>query len=146
MKHFRFVSLLIAIVSIAVSSQDVVAQKVEALSLEQFKEKVWNYQANPDRWVYEGSLPCVIDFSATWCGPCRRMEPILENMALKYNGKIIVYQVDVDKEPELAALFGISSVPAFLFCPTDGEPRGTMGAYHAAEFENLIQQVLLGDK
>ena len=94
-------------------------------------------------WKYNGSLPCVIDFNAKWCGPCRRMEPILKDLALKYDGQIIIYKVDVDKEPELASLFGISSIPAFLFCPVNGEPRGTTGAYPAEDFEKLIKEVLL---
>ncbi|MBR2377926.1 MAG: thiol reductase thioredoxin, partial [Bacteroidaceae bacterium] len=70
----------------------------------------------------------------------------LKDMARKYDGKIIIYKVDVDKEKELASLFGISSIPAFLFCPTDGEPRGTMGAYPADDFEKIIRTVLLGEE
>lgn len=138
--------LVWAVVCMICVGQEVSAQRVEAIDVESFKAKVWNFDKNPERWVYEGSLPCVIDFSATWCGPCRRMEPILENMALKYNGKIIVYQIDVDKSPELASMFGVSSIPAFLFCPVDGEPRGCVGAYPVGEFEELIRTVLLGEE
>ena len=119
------------------------AQEVVELNKQQFLEKVWNYEVNTDAWKYNGSLPCVIDFNAKWCGPCRRMEPILKDLALKYDGQIIIYKVDVDKEPELASLFGISSIPAFLFCPVNGEPRGTTGAYPAEDFEKLIKEVLL---
>lgn len=122
------------------------AQSVVELDKQQFLEKVWNYETNPNAWVYNGSLPCVIDFNAKWCGPCRKMEPILKDLAIKYNGKVIIYKVDVDKEKELASLFGISSIPAFLFCPTNGEPRGTMGAYPADEFEKIIRTVLLGEE
>ena len=122
------------------------AQSVVELDKQQFLEKVWNYETNPNAWVYNGSLPCVIDFNAKWCGPCRKMEPILKDLAIKYDGKIIIYKVDVDKEKELASLFGISSIPAFLFCPTNGEPRGTMGAYPADEFEKIIRTVLLGEE
>jgi thioredoxin-like negative regulator of GroEL len=74
------------------------------------------------------------------------MEPILKALAAKYDGKIIIYKVDVDKEKELASLFGISSIPAFLFCPTEGDPRGTMGAYPADELEKLVRSILLGEK
>lgn len=143
MKHCRYILFCAVCVYALFASQEAIAQEVVQLNRKLFMEKVWNYQNNPQRWVYEGSLPCVIDFSATWCGPCRSMEPILENMALKYNGKIVVYQIDVDKEPELAAAFGVSSVPAFLFCPINSEPRGAIGAYPAAEFENLIRKILL---
>lgn len=131
---------------IAIFSSLLHAQSVVELDKQQFLEKVWNYETNPNAWVYNGSLPCVIDFNAKWCGPCRKMEPILKDLAIKYNGKIIIYKVDVDKEKELASLFGISSIPAFLFCPTNGEPRGTMGAYPADEFEKIIRTVLLGEE
>lgn len=140
----RIISIItIAIVTICTSS--VHAQKVIELSKKDFLEKVWNYEANPSQWKYEGSLPCLIDFNATWCGPCRMMEPILENMATKYNDKIIIYKVDVDKEQELAALFGVRSIPAFLFCPTQGEPQATTGAYPSQQFEKLIRSILLGE-
>lgn len=122
------------------------AQSVIELDRQQFLDKVWNYETSPDTWKYQGRLPCVIDFNAKWCGPCRKMEPILENLALKYRDRIIIYKVDVDKEKELAALFGVSSIPAFLFCPIEGEPQGTMGAYPAEEFEKIIRHVLLGEK
>ena len=131
---------------IAIFSALLHAPSVVELDKQQFLEKVWNYETNPNAWVYNGSLPCVIDFNAKWCGPCRKMEPILKDLAIKYNGKIIIYKVDVDKEKELASLFGISSIPAFLFCPTNGEPRGTMGAYPADEFEKIIRTVLLGEE
>lgn len=138
-------ALIITSLFIAICATFSQAQSVIELNKQQFLDKVWNYETNPDTWVYSGSLPCVIDFNAKWCGPCRKMEPILKDMARKYDGKIIIYKVDVDKEKELASLFGISSIPAFLFCPTNGEPRGTMGAYPADEFEKIIRTVLLGE-
>lgn len=143
MKKTAFIITSLFIAICASFSQ---AQSVIELDKQQFLDKVWNYETNPDTWVYNGSLPCVIDFNAKWCGPCRKMEPILKDMARKYDGKIIIYKVDVDKEKELASLFGISSIPAFLFCPTNGEPRGTMGAYPADEFEKIIRTVLLGEE
>lgn len=139
-------ALIITSLFIAICASFSQAQSVIELDKQQFLDKVWNYETNPDTWVYNGSLPCVIDFNAKWCGPCRKMEPILKDMARKYDGKIIIYKVDVDKEKELASLFGISSIPAFLFCPTNGEPRGTMGAYPADEFEKIIRTVLLGEE
>lgn len=138
--------LIIATLVVSLWSCDTQAQTVIELNRQQFLDKVWNYETSPEAWKYQGTLPCVIDFNAKWCGPCRKMEPILENLALKYRDRIIIYKVDVDKEKELAALFGVSSIPAFLFCPINGEPQGTMGAYPAEEFEKLIRQVLLGEK
>ena len=122
------------------------AQKVIELNKEEFIEKVCDYTAQPKVWKYKGTLPCVIDFSAKWCGPCRRMEPILEEMAEKYEGKIIIYKIDVDKEYELSSIFGVKSIPAFLFCPASGEkPRGAKGAYPADEFEQFIITQLLSE-
>ncbi|MBQ5776048.1 MAG: thiol reductase thioredoxin [Bacteroidaceae bacterium] len=140
------ITLIIAIAFATIFAFSAQAQEVIELNKQQFLEKVWNYESNPDAWQYNGTLPCVIDFNAKWCGPCRKMEPILNSLAAKYNGKIIIYKVDVDKEKELASLFGISSIPAFLFCPTEGDPRGTMGAYPADEFEKIIRTVLLGEE
>lgn len=140
------ITLIIAIAFATIFAFSAQAQEVIELNKQQFLEKVWNYESNPDSWQYNGTLPCVIDFNAKWCGPCRKMEPILNSLAAKYNGKIIIYKVDVDKEKELASLFGISSIPAFLFCPTEGDPRGTMGAYPADEFEKIIRTVLLGEE
>ena len=140
------ITLIIAIAFATIFAFSAQAQEVIELNKQQFLEKVWNYESNPDAWQYNGTLPCVIDFNAKWCGPCRKMEPILKDMARKYDGKIIIYKVDVDKEKELASLFGISSIPAFLFCPTNGEPHGTMGAYPADDFEKIIRTVLLGEE
>ena len=140
------ITLIIAIAFATIFAFSAQAQEVIELNKQQFLEKVWNYESNPDAWQYNGTLPCVIDFNAKWCGPCRKMEPILNSLAAKYNGKIIIYKVDVDKEKELASLFGISSIPAFLFCPTEGDPRGTMGAYPADELEKLVRSILLGEK
>ena len=140
------ITLIIAIAFATIFAFSAQAQEVIELNKQQFLEKVWNYESNPDAWQYNGTHPCVIDFNAKWCGPCRKMEPILNSLAAKYNGKIIIYKVDVDKEKELASLFGISSIPAFLFCPTEGDPRGTMGAYPADEFEKIIRTVLLGEE
>lgn len=140
------ITLIIAIAFATIFAFSTQAQEVIELNKQQFLEKVWNYESNPDAWQYNGTLPCVIDFNAKWCGPCRKMEPILNSLAAKYNGKIIIYKVDVDKEKELASLFGISSIPAFLFCPTEGDPRGTMGAYPADDFEKIIRTVLLSEE
>lgn len=143
MKHFKSI-LMLAFVAIAtLGAHNASAQRVIELNKQQFLEKVWDYEKHPEGWKYNGTRPCVIDFNATWCGPCRKMEPILENMAIKYHDQIIVYKVDVDKEQELAALFGVKSIPAFLFVPLEGEPQGTMGAYPSEEFEKLIRSVLL---
>ena len=97
--------------------------KVTELTKADFLKKVANYEASPDKWVYEGDKPCIVDFYATWCGPCKMVAPILEELADEYAGKIDFYKVDTEKEEELAASFGIRSIPSLLFCPMGETPQ-----------------------
>ena len=113
-----------------------------------FLEKVMNYEKNQTEWVYEGDKPALIDFYADWCGPCRQAAPILEELAKEYEGKIYIYKVDTDKEQELAAVFGIQSIPAFLFVPQEGKPTMSSGIAQSpketkAMFKQLIEELLL---
>jgi thioredoxin 1 len=112
------------------------------LTTKEFKEKVFNYDTNKE-WKYEGELPAIIDFYADWCGPCKMVAPVLKDLANDYAGKIMVYKVDTDKERELAAVFGISSIPTLLFVPKTGQPQAAMGALPRASFEKAITEVLL---
>ena len=116
--------------------------KVSYLSTSDFKKKVMDYDAHPQEWVFAGSRPAVIDFYATWCRPCKMMSPVVEQLALKYAGKIDFYKVDIDKESELAAVFGIQSIPTFLFIPVKGNPSAQMGAMEKEEFEKIIKEKL----
>ena len=95
----------------------------------------------PDEWVFAGSRPAVIDFYTTWCGPCKMMAPVVESLAGKYAGKIDFYKVDIDQESELASVFGISSIPTFLFIPVKGKPSVQMGAMQKEDFEGLIDKI-----
>lgn len=113
-----------------------------------FLEKVMNYEVNQDTWVFEGDKPCIVDFYATWCGPCRISSPILEELAVEYKDKIDVYKIDTDEERELAAVFGIRSIPSFLFCPAEGKPVMTAGIAQTKEetkamFKQQIEEILL---
>lgn len=108
-----------------------------------FLEKVYNYEKNTEAWVYEGDLPCIIDFHADWCMPCKQVAPILKELAGKYKGKLIVYKIDVDKERELAAAFGVRSIPAYLFIPKKGTPQSAMGALPRESFVEVIENFLL---
>ena len=116
--------------------------EVTELSASDFKKKVMDYEAHPQEWVYEGSRPAIIDFYATWCRPCKMMSPIVEQLAKDYAGKIDFYKVDIDKEQELAALFGIQSIPTFLLIPMQGKPTMQMGAMQREEFEKIIKDVM----
>lgn len=112
------------------------------LTTKEFKEKVFNYETNKE-WKYQGSLPAIIDFYADWCGPCKMVAPILQDLARDYAGKIIVYKVDTESEQELAAVFGISSIPTLLFVPTEGQPQAALGALPRQSFDQAINEVLL---
>jgi thioredoxin len=107
-----------------------------------FKQKVFNYDINKT-WKFEGNLPVIIDFYATWCGPCRQLSPIIEELAKKYNGKIIVYKVDTDQEAQLAQSMGIQNLPTLLFIPVKGQPQSSVGLVPKETVEKAIREVLL---
>jgi thioredoxin 1 len=119
------------------------------LTKQDFLEKVMNYEKNQTEWVYEGDKPALIDFYADWCGPCRQAAPILEELAKEYEGQIYIYKIDTEKERELASVFGIQSIPAFLFVPQSGKPTMSSGIAQSQEetkamFKKLIDEILLG--
>ena len=115
------------------------------LTTAEFKEKVFNYETNKE-WKYEGDVPCIIDFYADWCQPCKMVAPILEELEEEYQGKIKVYKVDTEVERELAAVFGIQSIPSLLFVPMDAQPQMAMGALPKETFEQAIKDVLKVEK
>jgi thioredoxin len=108
-----------------------------------FLSKVANYEANPTEWKYLGDKPCIIDFYASWCGPCKTVAPILEDLAKEYNGQIYIYKIDTEAEPELASAFGIRSIPTILFCAMDGAPQLAQGALPKDSFKKAIADILL---
>lgn len=101
-----------------------------------------DYVAHPREWVYRGNRPAIIDFYATWCGPCKMMTPIVDAMARAYAGKVDFYKVDIDKERQLAATLGIQSIPTFLFVPASGNPTLLTGAMQSVEFEKAMRDIL----
>jgi thioredoxin len=113
------------------------------LTKAEFLKKVCNYEANPNEWKYEGTVPCIIDFYATWCGPCKMISPVLAELAKEYNGKIVVYKVDVDEEQDLASAFGVQSIPTLLWIPMKGKPTVTRGAMMKSDLKKMIDQTLL---
>ena len=118
---------------------------LEHLTTETFKQKVFNYDVNQD-WKFEGDLPCIIDFYADWCAPCKMVAPILEELAKEYDGKINIYKVNTEEEQELAYVFGIQSIPSLLFCPKDDRPQMAVGALPKQTFIEIIESILLKNK
>lgn len=114
---------------------------VSHLNAATFKEKVFNYETNKD-WKFEGDKPCMIDFYANWCGPCKMVAPILEELSAEYEGKIDIYKVNTDEERELSSVFGIQSIPSLLFVPKEGTPQMSMGALPKDSFKRAFKEVL----
>jgi thioredoxin len=117
--------------------------KVQELNVADFKQKVMDYDKHPDEWVFAGDKPAIIDFYATWCGPCKATAPNMEKLAETYAGKLDVYKVDVDKQQELAALFGIRSIPTILFIPVSGQPSIQVGAMSYSQLDEVVTKTLL---
>lgn len=115
---------------------------VEHLTKQAFLEKVFNYEKN-NEWKFEGTLPCIIDFYADWCGPCKMVAPVLEELEKEYEGKINVYKINTEQEVELASAFGIRSIPSLLFVPLNEQPQMAMGALPKESFKQVIEDVLL---
>ncbi len=112
------------------------------LTKSDFLEKVFNFEQNKE-WKFEGELPAIIDFYADWCGPCKMVAPVLEELSTEYEGKINIYKVDTESEQELAAAFGIKSIPSLLFIPSDGQPQMAQGALPKEALQEAINNVLL---
>jgi thioredoxin 1 len=113
----------------------------ENLTKETFLKKVFNFEDNKE-WKFEGERPVLIDFYADWCGPCKMIAPILEELSEEYGDKIDIYKIDTEAEQELAAAFGIRSIPSMLFCPLEGQPEMANGALPKLELERIIADVL----
>lgn len=118
------------------------------LNKEQFLQKVFNFENNAEEWKFEGDIPCIVDFYADWCQPCKIAGPILDELAAEYEGKIHVYKIDTEKEKELAAAFGIRSIPTFMLCPKEGQPQVFSGIGQTKEatkemFKKAIDEILL---
>ncbi|MEA3500476.1 MAG: thioredoxin [Candidatus Marinimicrobia bacterium] len=114
---------------------------MEHLTKETFLEKVFNYEKNKE-WKFEGELPCIIDFYADWCQPCKIVAPVLEELSKEHEGKLNIFKVDTEKEQELAGAFGIRSIPSMLFCPKEGKPQMAQGALPKDSLQKAFKDIL----
>ena len=149
MKRLLFFLASAVIIALSTKAQSVSSDsngKVIHIGKTEFVEKIYDYEKNPDKWIYNGNKPAIIDFYADWCGPCRMLSPTLESLAQKYKDKIIIYKVNTDKERELAAAFGITSLPTLLFIPMDKMPQVAQGALPKEDLEKAINDFLLKKK
>ncbi|MDR4987902.1 MAG: thioredoxin [Bacteroidales bacterium] len=114
---------------------------MENLTKETFKEKVFNFEAGKE-WKFEGERPCIIDFYADWCAPCRALTPVMEELSEEYKGKVDIYKIDTEKEQELAGMFGIRSIPSILFVPAAAQPQMATGALPKETLIKAIEDIL----
>jgi thioredoxin len=114
---------------------------MEHLTRETFKEKIFNYEDGGE-WKFRGDLPSVIDFYADWCGPCKMVSPVLEELSREYRGKVNIYKVNTEHEQELAGMFGVSSIPTIIFIPKEGQPQRAVGALPKSAFVQAFKDVL----
>lgn len=155
MKRIIYAVLLVSFVFVSCNTQaketkeakltdkkEVVVKTIK-LTKADFLAKVANYETNSEEWKYLGDKPAVIDFYADWCGPCKAIAPVLEELAAEYDGEIYIYKIDTEKEQELAAAFGIRSIPSLLFVPMSGDPQMAQGALPKATLKEAIDTVLL---
>ncbi|MEI6059691.1 MAG: thioredoxin [Bacteroidota bacterium] len=125
--------------SLETSGNEAVIQMTKAM----FLEKVYNFEKSPKIWKFNGDKPCIVDFYADWCRPCKMVAPMLAELAEKYKGQITVYKVNTDQERELSQFFGINSIPTVFFCPANGDPQMTQGALPKETYEKIVTDVLL---
>lgn len=116
--------------------------KTAQLTKNDFLQKISDYETHPEEWRYKGEKPCIVDFYADWCGPCKKMSSILDELAHEYAGLFDVYKVNTDHEQELVYAFGIKTIPSLLFCPMEKRPQMAKGAMSKADFQQAIQDVL----
>jgi len=121
------------------------AEDVVYLTTDQFRQRVFDYKTEKE-WKYRGEKPCIIDFYTTWCGPCKRLAPIMDELSQTYCGEITFYKADTEREQELAYVFGINSIPQVLYIPKEGKPLLLKGLYPKEEIVRIIEEYLLNRK
>jgi thioredoxin 1 len=116
--------------------------KVVPIDAAAFRKLIWDYQKDPQNWAYSGEIPCIVDFYADWCRPCKMISPILDQIAKDYKGKLVIYKVNTDEQRELSSVFNIRSIPAVLFVPRAGKPQMFVGALSKEAYLESVKTVL----
>jgi thioredoxin len=144
MKKSILIAMLVLAFGITANAQEEKKEsKVIHLTYKEFIKKVWDFEKDPSTFNYKGKLPAIVDFYADWCGPCRRVAPIMERMAEEYDGKLLVYKVNTDQERELASAFQVRSIPMVLFIPMEGQPMMQVGALPEEGYRKVVEEQLL---
>ena len=144
MKKSILIAMLIMVAGLTANAQvEQKESKVKHLTYKEFLKKVWDFEKDPNTFTYKGEVPAIVDFYADWCGPCRRVAPIMEQMAEDYEGKLLVYKVNVSEEKDLAAVFQVRSIPMVLFIPVKGMPYKQVGALPEQNYREVVEEQLL---
>lgn len=137
MKRSILVSILCAFMAFPLAAED-----VQYITQDQFRDRIFDYKRELD-WNFKGDMPCIVDFYTTWCGPCKRLAPIMEELSQTYCDQVKFYKVDTERERELAYVFGIQSIPQVLYIPMEGKPVLLKGLYPKEEIIKIIDDLLL---
>jgi len=144
MKKTILIAIAILAFGFAANAQEKKEEsKVKHLTYSEFLKKVWDFEKNPNTFIYKGELPAVVDFYADWCGPCRRVAPVMEKLAEEYDGKLLVYKVNTDQERGLSAAFQVKSIPMVLFIPLEGQPMMQVGALPEEGYRKVVTEQLI---
>lgn len=144
MKKSILIAMAVMVFGLTVNAQEEKKEsKVQHLTYKEFLKKIWDFEKSPNTFVYKGKLPAIVDFYADWCGPCRRVAPIMEKLAEEYDGKLLIYKVNTQNETGLANAFQIRSIPTVLFIPMEGQPMMQVGALPEEGYRQVIEQHLV---
>ena len=144
MKKYILITLALIAACVTMNAQDKKSEsKVKHLTYNEFLKKVWDFEKDPNTFNYKGKLPAIVDFYADWCGPCRRVAPIMEKLAEEYDGELLVYKVNVDQERGLASAFQVKSIPMVLFIPMEGQPMMQVGAMPEEGYRKVVVEQLV---
>ncbi|MBO7083944.1 MAG: thioredoxin [Bacteroidales bacterium] len=144
MKKSIFFAIFILFAGVNLLAQDKTTEpKVQHLTYKEFIDKIWDLEKSPKEFIFKGETPAIVDFYADWCGPCRKVGPIMEKLAKDYDGRLSVYKINVDKEKELSAIFQVRSIPTVIFIPMQGQPMMQVGAMSESEYRKVVDERLL---